>query len=397
MGICLIVKSGGGIDTSSATVTADKILSGYTIYSNDNKVIGTMANIGAQTESGKGVGSSTTIKAGWHDGNGTISTSELKSQMAATTASVGDVLANYTYWTNGSNSRYTGTMTNRGKKTWSLGVNGSQTIEGGWHDGNGVVSQSGVKSDGTWRMLTPKTSQQTLCSGSTYYTQNQWCAGASTLSAGNIKKDITIFGVKGTWQGWVDSTVWIIKDGNPGSGFSINVTTPGGIADGWTSYKSSWGTYVLAGYDGRTEGHGNLTISGLSSLNIGWETYWSGSQNNYPYKALFHIDFIYHSQKVGPWWNQIHAHIAPMSSEIHDASSSKYGNWAWVKVNRTLPFKPQSWDATNQGTIDFYIWVSKIVKNFPSTLSTLALWFKMWYCESGVEWWQVRNLWVDRY
>lgn len=48
MGICLIVKSGGGVDTSTATATADKILSGYTIYSDDNKIAGTMRNIGNQ-------------------------------------------------------------------------------------------------------------------------------------------------------------------------------------------------------------------------------------------------------------------------------------------------------------------------------------------------------------
>ena len=210
MGICLIIKSGGGIDTSSATVTADKILSGYTIYSNDNKVTGTMANIGSQTESGKGVGSSTTIKAGWHNGNGIISTSELKSQMSATTASVGDVLASYTYWTNGSNSRYTGTMANRGTKTWSLGANGSQTIEGGWHNGSGTVKQSINVDTGEWGP-NPTTTNQQLCWQGWYYSKNRWCYGSSALIAANIKKDITIFGVKGTYE---DTTKkFIIKNG----------------------------------------------------------------------------------------------------------------------------------------------------------------------------------------
>ena len=394
MGICLIIKSGGGVDTSSATATADKILSGYTVYVNDNKIIGSMTSVGKQTASGLNAGGSKTISAGWHDGTGSVTTNSLSSQTDGTSIAAGDVLSGCTYWSSG--AKATGTMTSRGTKTWTLGANGTQTIESGWHDGKGTVKQSiGVDNNECWR--TPSTAQQQVCWSGTYYSKNRGCYGASTLTAANIKKDITIFGVKGTWQGWVDSTVWIIKDGNPGSGFTVSVTTPGGIADGYTSYKSSWGTYVLAGYDGNTEGHGRLSISGLSSLNIGWETYWSGSSNNYPYKALFHIDFIYHSQKTGPWWNQLHAYVSPMSTEIHDASSSKYGNWAWVKVNRTTGVAPKSWDSTNQGTIDFYIWVSKIVKNFPSTLSTVQLWFKMWYCESGVEWWQVRNLWVERY
>ena len=64
MGTCLIIKSGGGTDTSNATATADKILSGYTIYSNDNKITGTMTDIGNQNVSDLNAGGNTLIKAG---------------------------------------------------------------------------------------------------------------------------------------------------------------------------------------------------------------------------------------------------------------------------------------------------------------------------------------------
>lgn len=210
MGICLIVKSGGGIDTSSATATADKILNGYTIYKDDNKVAGTMTKIGAQTESGKGVSSSTAIKAGWHDGNGKISVSELKSQMGATTAATSDVLTKYTYWTNGSNSRYTGTMTNRGTKAWTIGVNGEQKIESGWHSGSGTVKQSTtITTSSEWKLMRPTTSNQTLCNSGWYYSQNRWCEGTSTLTASNIKSGVSIFGVAGSCT----SRYYLIKDG----------------------------------------------------------------------------------------------------------------------------------------------------------------------------------------
>ena len=53
---------------------------------------------------------------------------------------------------------------------------------------------------------------------STYYSQERWCAGSSSLTAANIKKDITIFGVKGTYEG---SLVWLVKDGYLASGRTV--------------------------------------------------------------------------------------------------------------------------------------------------------------------------------
>ena len=209
MGTCLIIKSGGGTDTSNATATADKILSGYTIYSNDNKITGTMTNIGTQTASGLNAGGSTTIKAGWHNGGGTVTTNSLSSQTGGTSIAVGDVLSSYTYWSSG--SKATGTMTSRGTKAWTIGVNGSQTIESGWHSGSGTVKQSStVATSSEWKLMTPGTSNQTLCNASTYYSQNRWCAGSDKLLAANIKKDITIFGIKGTW---VETKRTIIENG----------------------------------------------------------------------------------------------------------------------------------------------------------------------------------------
>ena len=235
MGLCLIVKSGGGVDTSSATASAEQILSGYTIYRNDNKITGNMTNVGTQTKSGLNAGGSVTISSGYHNGSGSVTTNTLASQTSADIPDSSWCLSGYTYWKNG--SKGTGTMTNRGKKAWSLGVNGSQTIEGGWHDGNGTVSQSGVKSDGTWRMLTPKTSQQTLCSGSTYYSQNQWCAGNSNLTAANIKKDITIFGVKGTYS---ESKRYLIQNGKITGLCTMSMASTSHVSSSVTYNNETW-------------------------------------------------------------------------------------------------------------------------------------------------------------
>ena len=219
MGICLIFKSGGGTDTSNANVTADKILSGYTIYSNDNKITGTMTNVGAQTASGLNASGSTAIKAGWHDGNGSVTTNSLSSQTNADIPDASWCLSGYTYWKNG--SKGTGTMANRGTKTWSIGANGSQTIEGGWHNGSGTVKQSINVDNGEWGP-TPTTTNQQLCWQGWYYSKNRWCWGNGNLVAGNIKKGVSIFGVTGTWA--VDPIKWVVKDGALCSGISLEYT-----------------------------------------------------------------------------------------------------------------------------------------------------------------------------
>ena len=209
MGICLIVKSGGGTDTSNANVTADKILSGYTVYSNDNKITGTMTDIGNQNVSDLNAGGNTLIKAGWHNGSGTVTTNSLSSQ---TQCDIPDdmqwCLSGYTYWKNG--TKCTGKMANRGTKTWSIGANGSQTIEAGWHNGSGTVKQSINVDNGEWG-TTPTTTNQQLCWQGWYYSKNRWCWGNGNLVAGNIKKGVSIFGVTGNYA---ETKRWLIQNGS---------------------------------------------------------------------------------------------------------------------------------------------------------------------------------------
>ena len=201
MGECLIIRSGGGTDTSGATATAARVLSGYTCYVNDVKITGTMANQGTKNAS-LNAGGSYTIPAGYHSGSGKVTANALSGQTSAT-ATAARILSGRTAWVNG--SKLTGTMTNRGAISQKLAANGSYTVPAGWHNGSGKVTQS-LTTQGA-KNVTPKTTNQTACAASRWTTGNIVIVGSSTLKAGNIKKGVKIFNVTGTWVGWVDSTI----------------------------------------------------------------------------------------------------------------------------------------------------------------------------------------------
>lgn len=219
MGICLIVKSGGGVDTSDANATAGTILSGYTIYKDDTKITGTMVNVGNQnnidTTWGNNGGKyncwpdgTIWIWEGWHDGTSGVNAVSLASQTGGFDMPGTDYcLWGYTYWTDG--NRYSGTMPALGKQTWTLGANGTQTIGWGWHDGTGTVSQSIPVDDTEWGSG-GATSNIQLCWPGWYYSKNRWCYGANTLTADNIKKGVVIYGITGTWE---TTRRYIIQDG----------------------------------------------------------------------------------------------------------------------------------------------------------------------------------------
>ena len=86
MGECLIIRGGGGTDTSNANATASVVLTGYTCYVDDQLIAGSMP---VQTLNQKlGAGGSVTIPAGYYDGSSSvISPSTLAEETAANAAS----------------------------------------------------------------------------------------------------------------------------------------------------------------------------------------------------------------------------------------------------------------------------------------------------------------------
>ena len=95
------------IDLTADTITADKVLSGYT----------------AHAASGAPITGTCTFNADTSDA----------------TATVAEVLTSKTFYKNG--DKLTGTMPNRGAVTGTIStVNGVYTIQNGYHDGSGSVS-----------------------------------------------------------------------------------------------------------------------------------------------------------------------------------------------------------------------------------------------------------------
>ena len=201
MGKCLIIRAGGGTDTSDATATSSVVLSGFTCYVNDELVTGSMTNQGSVSQS-LAPGGSYTIPEGYHDGTGSVGVTTLASNTSAN-ATASQILTGYNGWVNG--AKVDGSMANRGNVSQALGANGSYTIPAGWHAGGGKVTQSLATQGGT--TVTPGTANKTACAANRWTTGTIVILGSSSLTAGNIRNGVTIFGVKGTFTGWVDSTM----------------------------------------------------------------------------------------------------------------------------------------------------------------------------------------------
>lgn len=109
-------------------------------------------------------------------------------------SAVGDVLAGKTFY----NSDYTkkiGTMVDRGTANHTLPINGSYTIPSGKHSGTGKVTQS-IPTQ-VAQTITPSTANQTIASGR-YLSGAQTILGDPDLISANILQGKNIFGVIGS-------------------------------------------------------------------------------------------------------------------------------------------------------------------------------------------------------
>lgn len=126
-------------------------------------------------------------------------------------ASDGQVLNGQTYYNTDAKTKRTGTMPNRGAVNQSLAINGSYTIPAGYHNGSGKVTQSIPTQGGS--TTTPGTANKTIVAANRYVSGNIVVAGDPNLTGANIKKGKTIFGVTGTFEGYVTSPLYLFNRG----------------------------------------------------------------------------------------------------------------------------------------------------------------------------------------
>ena len=128
-------------------------------------------------------------------------------------ATAAQVLSGYSFST-AALSNASGSMPDRGAWGSTLAINGSVTIPAGYHNGSGRITQSIATKGAT--TITPRSAQQTAVSAGTYCSGNIIVAGNGNFVAGNIKKGVNIWGVVGTFEGYVPTATDLYNRGaNP--------------------------------------------------------------------------------------------------------------------------------------------------------------------------------------
>lgn len=206
-------------------------------------------------------------------------------------ATAAQVLTGYSFST-ASLSNAGGSMPNHGAWGTTLAINGNVTIPAGYHNGSGRVSQSIATKGAT--TITPRAAQQTAVGAGTYCSGNIIVAGNGNFVAGNIKKGVNIWGVVGTFEGYVPTSTdlylrgnniagWTIVEGRTGSRFdsgmiSIVSPAPGEHTGGRFSIQTGR-TYNWAGFTYLNVEVGNFVLTNSAIVPV-FRVY-RGQNNNY--------------------------------------------------------------------------------------------------------------------
>lgn len=198
MGEYLIVRSGTGIDTSNATSTSSTVVEGYTCYVNDELIIGSIPYVNEILNLFPD--SDYVLTEGFYD-NSSISVTTLEDNTVGT-ITADSMLKGYRGWVNG--TLVEGEVESIADDDITLEPNGIYTIPLGWYSGNNKIVQNIPVQLAV--SITPSESEQLLCEAGKWTTGDLLIVGDENLITSNIKNGVEIFGLTGTFTGWVDES-----------------------------------------------------------------------------------------------------------------------------------------------------------------------------------------------
>ena len=240
MAVAKVILNGATlIDTTQKTVTAASMLNGITALKNDGTDI--TGSITSKTSSDlTASGDTITAPAGYYASSASKSVSSGSATTPATTITANPTIS----------------VSSGGLITASVSASKSvtPTVSAGYVSSGtaGTVSVSGSNTSQLTtqaaQTITPTTTNQTIASGK-YLTGTQTILGSENLLPENIKKDVVIFGITGTYEGDVPS----------GYTVTVSLTNPvnGGDFRGCNIYSLAPDTII--GHI--TSATGNTTVS----------------------------------------------------------------------------------------------------------------------------------------
>lgn len=246
-----------GTDTSDATATANDILLGKTAYVDNVKISG---NIPTKTQSDLEVsGATVTTPSGYYASNTSKS-------VASGSVSVG----NSSFTANPTISVNTSTGVVSASVSGSTSV--SPTVSAGYVSSgtSGTISVSGSATQNLTTLsattYTPGTVDQTIPSGQ-FLTGTQTIKGDANLIADNIKKDVSIFGVTGSYEAsGGDTGLTVVQTGDT---ITFEVVSPASESANYVKFSSP--SSFVTTFEGQNDG----TLE-YSTDNSTWNT-WDGT------------------------------------------------------------------------------------------------------------------------
>lgn len=112
-----------------------------------------------------------------------------------------DVRNGVKFYGSGTDQIQTGELAEVSARVYDLPLNGRQQIPKGIHNGNVIVRQTGIAVF-AGETVYPTDQPKTVQTKDKFAERDIYVAPLAGLTPGNIKKDVVIMGVKGTYEGY---------------------------------------------------------------------------------------------------------------------------------------------------------------------------------------------------